>query len=76
MDNKMPEIYVGTLLGPHGTLVGRWIRYEDFHNLHPELQQGTAANQGAQYQGPQDGCFQGLSGVAQNYAVDGEKEHG
>ncbi len=27
-----PKIWVGTLIGPHGTKVGRFIAYEDYHN--------------------------------------------
>jgi len=62
--DKKPEVYVGTLMGPHGTLVGRWFRYEDIHNLHPEWQESQQANQGQKFQGSQYDGFQGLSGVA------------
>ncbi len=28
----MSEIFTGTLMGPHGSKVGRWVKFEDHHN--------------------------------------------
>lgn len=37
------EIYTGTLIGPHGSKVGRWVRFEDYSNATGGQQQ-TAPN--------------------------------
>lgn len=32
-----PQVFTGTLLGPEGTTVGRWVKFEEVHNLLEEL---------------------------------------
>jgi len=31
------QIFTGTLIGPHGQIVGRFVRQQDYHNLTVEL---------------------------------------
>ena len=33
------QIFTGTLIGPHGQMVGRFVRQQDYHNLAEELLQ-------------------------------------
>ena len=33
-----PDVLVGTLIGPHGQTVGRFVRFETYHNLKEEME--------------------------------------
>lgn len=61
------KVYVGTLIGPEGQHVGRWVRWEDYSNATGGQRGVPALQSGGQTQGYQNQfCQNGVQKTAQD----------